>query len=80
MVDYTEEVKRIISRQFGITEDHLEEESTLDDLGLTELEIEDIVTTLETKYDIKIPPEKISSFKKISDITAYLYENIEQGL
>lgn len=80
MVDYTEEVKKIISRQFGITEDHLEEESTLDDLGLTELEIEDIVTSLETKYDIKIPPEKISTFKKISDITAYLYENIEQGL
>lgn len=80
MIDYTEEVKKIISKQFGIAEDHLEEESTLADLGLTELEIEDIVSTLETKYDIKIPAEKISSFKKISDITSYLYENIETAL
>lgn len=79
MVEYFEEVKKLIVRQFGIDEETIEEESSLEaDLNLSELDIEDLVTQLQEKYQITIPEAAYSRFKQISDITTYLYENVDQ--
>lgn len=78
MIDYLEDIKKIISKEFGIPEENIEDESLLEnDLSITGLDLEDLITTIENKYDIKIPQEQISSFKKVSDLVSYLYENVE---
>lgn len=76
-----EDLKKIIHKQFGVEEEDVEEESYLDqDLNIAELELEDLIPILEDKYNIKIEAEKIPTFKKVSDIVAYLYQNVDTSI
>jgi len=78
MTDFLEDIKDIISNQFGIPVDDIEEDSLLDeDLSIADLDLEDLMGQIQEKYDIEIPQEKFISFKKVGDIVSYLYENIE---
>lgn len=80
MVDYSEEVKKIVEKQFGLEEDSVEEDSNLEtDLNITELDLEDLVAVLENRYQLTIPSEEYSKFKQVSDIAAYLYEHVDQA-
>lgn len=80
MVDYSEEVKKLIEKQFGLEEDSVEEDSFLEaDLNITELDLEDLISVLENRYEITIPQEAYSQFKQVSDIAAYLYEHVDQA-
>lgn len=80
MVDYQEDVKKIIEKQFGLEEDSVEEDAFLEtDLNITELDLEDLIAVLEDKYQISIPQEDYSKFKQVSDIAAYLYEHVDQA-
>ena len=80
MVDYLEDIKKIISVQFGITAENIEEDSSLEaDLNITELDLEDLIETIQDKYQIQIPAQKVSTFKKVSDIISYLFENIDNA-
>ena len=77
-IEILEDIKKIITKQFGILEEDIEENSYFDqDLNVTELEMEDIISQVEEKYNVKIQPETIPSFKKVSDLVDYLYENAE---
>ncbi len=77
-IEILEDLKKIINKQFGISEEDIEENSYFDqDLNIAELEMDDLVSQLETKYNVKIPAETLPSFKKISDLADYLYENAE---
>ncbi len=79
MIDYLEDVRKIINKQFEIDEETIEEESSLEtDLNLSDLDVEDIVAQLEEKYQIAIPETVYSNFRHVSDITTYLYENVDQ--
>lgn len=80
MVDYLEDVKKIIEKEFGLEEDSVEEDSFLEtDLNITELDLEDLIAVLEDKYQITIPQEDYSKFKQVSDISTYLYEHVDQA-
>lgn len=73
-----EDLKRIIHKQFGIEPEEIEEDSYFDeDLNVTDLELEDLIATLEEKHNIKIDPDKMTTFKKVSDVVSYLYENVD---
>ena len=73
-----EDLKRNIHKQFGISEDSIEEDSYFDsDLSITELEIEDLISSVQKKYGITIKDEKIPSIKKISDLITIIYENAD---
>lgn len=79
-MDYFEDVKKIIARQFELDEDLIEEESQLGaDLNISELDMEDLIATLEEKYQIEIPQDQYSTFNQVSDIVTYLYENIDRA-
>jgi len=78
MGDIFEDIRKLISRDFGIAEEDIEEDSLLDeDLSVTDLDLEDLLTKIQEKYEVEIPQAKISSFKKVSDIVNYLYEHTE---
>ena len=77
-IDISEEVKRIISDQFGLDPEDIQDDSELDnDLGISDLDLEDLVEKLEYKFELSIPLEDHIKFKKVADIVAYLYENAE---
>lgn len=79
MIDHFEEIRKIISLQFGLDPETIEEESFLTtDLNISELDVEDLVSTLEDKYQIEIPQASYLKFHQVSDIINYLYENVDQ--
>ena len=80
MTEYLDTVKKIISSQFGIPLEDIEDNSLLDeDLSITDLDLEDLISQIQKKFDVVIPQEKISGFKKIADIISFLYEHAENG-
>lgn len=79
MIDYLEEVKKIISQQFNLEPDTIEEESFFStDLNISELDLEDIIAEIEDKFQIEIPQAVYSKFSQVSDLVNYLYENTDQ--
>lgn len=79
MVDYFEDLKKIISTQYGIDEETIEEDSKLEaDLNISELDMEDLIPVIEQKYQLVIPEESYANFHQVSDIATYLYENVDQ--
>lgn len=79
--DILEDIKDLISKQFHIPQEEIEEDSYLDqDLGIVDLELEDLVSNIQNKYDIQIPQENLESFKKVSDIVFYVYESIDKPI
>ena len=77
-MDYFDQLRKLISGQFSIPEDTIEEDSLLDeDISITDLDLEDLIAQIQKKFDILIPAEEIPSFKKVSDIVAFLYNHAE---
>ena len=77
-MDYFEELRKLISEQFSIPGDSIEEDSLLDeDLSITDLDLEDLIAQIQKKFDILVSADKIPSFKKVSDIVAFLYNHAE---
>ena len=73
-----EDIKKIIHKHFGIDQDKIEEESYLDsDLNITDIEIDDLIVILQEKYDIKFPKNSSLSFKKVSDLVTFIFENAD---
>lgn len=78
MTDTFEEVKKMLAHQFGLDAEEIEEDSLLDeDLSITDLDLEDFASSVQTKFDIEIPQEKLSAFNKVSDIVAYIDDHGE---
>ena len=81
MVDYLEDIKILISKQFDIAEEDIEEDSFFEaDLNIGDLDLEDLIENIQDKYQIQIPSEKVATFKKVSDIVSYLFENVENAI
>lgn len=80
MVDYLEDLKKMIAKQFGIEEEDIEEDSYLEsDLNITDLDLEDLIAQIEDKYQIQILHNVYAGFKQVVDIVNYLYENTDQA-
>ncbi|MEX2028534.1 MAG: acyl carrier protein [Candidatus Curtissbacteria bacterium] len=79
LLDYFEDVKKIIAQQFALEEEDIEEDSLLEeDLNISELDLEDVIAILEKKYGIEIHQSVYSKFLKVGDISTFLYENADQ--
>lgn len=73
-----ENLKKIISKQFGISEEEIEEDSYFDsDLNITELEMDDLIVSAQEKFNITVPDEKLPQLKKVSDLVDFIYENAD---
>ena len=76
-----EDLKKILHKQFDIIAEDVEEDSFFDeDLNIAELDLEDLLATVEEKYNLKIDAEKIPTFNKVSDLVSYIYENVDQAI
>ncbi|MEX0616776.1 MAG: acyl carrier protein [Candidatus Woykebacteria bacterium] len=73
-----EEIKELISGQFGVEKDSILPDSHLqDDLNADPLSIADLVVSLEDKFKLKIPQEEIIKFNKVSDIVEFIEDQMD---
>ncbi len=75
-----EEVRSLISEQFGVDVETIEGTSHLQgDLNADPLSIADLASSLEAKFKIKIPQEEVMKFDTVSDIVNFVEDqgNIE---
>ena len=71
-----ENLKKMISEQFGVEEELIKKDSSLmDDLAADSLDIVEFIMNIEEKYEIKIPDEDVESFNKVEDIMKYIIDN-----
>ena len=54
------------------------ESALVDDLGLSSLEVINIVAEFEDEFDIEVPDKVIPTLRTIGDIVRYLEENVEE--
>lgn len=72
-MDITDEVKVLISQQFGIEKGKIDSDSHLqNDINADPLGISDLVVSIEEKFKIKIPQENIVKFNTVSDIVEFI--------
>jgi len=50
----------------------------VDDLGLSSLEVINIVADFEDEFDIEVPDRIIPTLRTVGDIVNYLEENVEE--
>ncbi len=68
-----EEIKEIILEQLDVNENEIQEDTRLiEDLGADSLDVAEIVSAVENKFEIELDKEKIEKIKTIKDIMNYL--------
>ena len=75
----------MFERTVKILEDYVDEDcqitkdsALVDDLGLSSLEVINIVAAFEDEFDIEVPDKVIPTLRTIGDIVKYLEENVEE--
>jgi acyl carrier protein len=73
-----ERVALILCTVIEIEPDSIKEEHTLlDDLGLSSLDVINLVVMFEQEFDIEVPDRHIMKFVTVGDVVNYLKERTE---
>ncbi|WP_067141064.1 acyl carrier protein [Oceanivirga salmonicida] len=68
-----EEIKEIILEQLDVNENEIQENTSLiEDLGADSLDVAEIISEIENKFEVELEKEKIEKIKTIKDIMEYL--------
>lgn len=68
-----EEIKELVAESLGAEVNDLTENTNLkEDLDADSLDLFDMVSTLEDKYDVEIPAEDLENIQTIGDIVKYV--------
>ena len=68
-----EEIKSLLVEEMSIDEAEIKEDSEfINDLGFNSLELADLVSLCEEKYDIDLEEEKIKEILTVGDFIKYL--------
>ncbi len=54
-----------------------EDSALVDDLGLSSLDVINIVAAFEDEFEIEVPDRVIPTLRTVRDITEYLEKNVE---
>ena len=74
-----EKTMEILSEFIDDDETEITMDSALvDDLGLSSLEVINIVANFEDKFGIEVPDRVIPTLRTVGDIVKYLEENVEE--
>ena len=67
------ELQEIIAEKLGLSEEEVQPEKSLkDDLKADSLDLFDLVTELEEKYEIEIPTEDLDTLVTVQDVIDYI--------
>ncbi len=68
-----EEIKDLLVEEMSIDEEEIKPEAEfVNDLGFNSLEIADLISLVEEKYDIDLDEEKIREITTVKDFVSYL--------
>ncbi|MDE5792746.1 MAG: acyl carrier protein [Oscillospiraceae bacterium] len=74
-----ETIATIIADQFDMDIDRLSENTDIqEDLNATSMDIVELIVTIESTTDIKIPDEAVDSIRTIGDVVNYLLDHAEE--
>ncbi|MFH1826048.1 MAG: acyl carrier protein [bacterium] len=69
----TEQVKKVVVEQLGVSEAEVKKESSfVDDLGADSLDTVELVMALEEAFKTEIPDEDAEKIKTIGDTVTYI--------
>lgn len=75
----------MFERTVKILEDYVDEDTKItknsalvDDLGLSSLEVINVVAAFEDEFDIEVPDRVIPTMRTVGDIVKYLEKNVEE--
>ena len=72
-----QEIQAIVAEVLGLTVEEITRESTfVDDLGADELDVLQVILTVEETFDVAIPDEALSSIVTVGDLFDLLCDNI----
>ena len=67
------ELQEIIAEKLGLSAEEVQPEKSLkDDLKADSLDLFDLVTELEEKYEIEIPTEDLDTLVTVQDVIVYI--------
>ncbi len=67
------ELQEIIAEKLGLSAEEVQPEKSLkDDLKADSLDLFDLVTELEEKYEIEIPTEDLDTLVTVQDVINYI--------
>lgn len=67
------ELQEIIAEKLGLSAEEVQPEKSLkDDLKADSLDLFDLVTELEEKYEIEIPTEELDTLVTVQDVIDYI--------
>jgi acyl carrier protein len=72
-----EEIKKAVAEQFSCTPGEVEPETSFrDDLGADSLDLYELISALEEKYNLEIPSEELSDLdiETVQDVLDFLAE------
>ena len=68
-----DKVKSILSSQFGIDEDQINENTdVVSDLGADSLDVVELMMSVEDEFGIMIQDEEIAELKTVGDVVNYI--------
>lgn len=68
----------ILNEYIGVETDITMDSDLVDDLGLSSLEVINIVAAFEDEFGIEVPDRVIPTLRTVGDIVNYLEENVEE--
>ena len=72
-----EKIYKIMASHFSIKEEDINDETLLEeDLGADDLDIVELIMTLEEEFEIEISDEDSNKFIRVEDIVKYIEANI----
>ena len=75
-MEINEAVKTLIATQLEIEEDKIKDETTFDELGADSLDLVEVVTDIESEYEIEISDEIFAKIKTVGDIVKIIEESL----
>ena len=68
----------ILNEYIGVETNITMDSDLVDDLGLSSLEVINIVAAFEDEFGIEVPDRVIPTLRTVGDIVNYLEENVEE--
>ena len=68
-----EKIKAILSEQFDVEEDTINNDTTLqDDLGADSLDVVDLLMSIEDEFEVEIPDGEVEKIKTVGRLVEYI--------
>ena len=72
-----QKVIRLLSDELGVDEANIGSSMSLEDLGVDEMAMDNLVMALESEYGLEVSPEQTDRFESVEDVASFVEDNLE---